>query len=164
MTAMTEKLVVESANATIATIGSDLFGQLTAIVVRDIGPDIAQHLDASDEPGILSPVSVEHEGKDRPGAMLVLTDRAIVAWKVGTIWKKRHQAVIQRQAIISIEEVGHRSAERDSLRITEDEGTWTLSFSSNKLLGEPRLALFIKEVLEGNITPVFEERPDRSDE
>jgi hypothetical protein len=148
-----------SANAGATTAGTNEFVTLTNHALTLTGAKIEQHVKSSDGPGLLSPLEVVKDGKDRIGAILALQDRAVLAWTVGTFRMKNFETVIPYSSIESIE-IGSRpggaiSKERETLRIKADGQTWDLVFA-NVFDGGRSIVPVIKGILEGSIRPVFE--------
>lgn len=156
----THELVIASAEAASNTVNTDAFHKLIGNCIKLVGAEIAEHLRADDRPGLLAPVDVELDGNDRLGGVLVLEDRAIIAWTVGTLRIKNFEAVVPRDEIstISIDTRpgGAIAKDREILRLEASDGIWTLVFA-NVFDGDRSIVPWLQMMLEGAITPLFEE-------
>lgn len=153
-----DELVATSAQASITTVGTEAFEELTVLALRYAGQEIAAHVEPDDQPGIFSPVDVLAEDKDHQGAVLVLADRVVLTWRIGTFRAKTYSEVIPRSGITDVRlatRSDHRN--RESLEIDADR-KWILLFAHPRVLkGGASIAGFLKDVLDGTITPVFSE-------
>jgi len=81
---------------------------------------------------LFAPVDIEVDGKDRTGAILVLEDRVILGWVVGTLKPKNFDAVVPKDTIKSMEDATKGasafSKERQGLVIDTDGKRWRLTF------------------------------------
>lgn len=127
-----DEVVIESANAAVRTVGTDRFRKLTEYALRLVGKEVAAHLRPGDSPGLFAPVDIEVDGKDRTGAILVLEDRVILGWVVGTFKPKNFDAVVPKDTIKSMEDATKGasafSKERQGLVIDTDGKRWRLTF------------------------------------
>ena len=154
----TEDILIDSANAAAATVGTDDFVKLTKNALSLVGSEMSGRLTPDDSPGLFAPANLEQGGKDRLGGILVLKDRALIAWTEGTFRIKSFGAVVAYDSIAN-SELGTRpggpmSKDREVLRI-ESAQTWTLVFA-NVFEGGRSIVPFLKLTMDGAITPVFE--------
>lgn len=105
-----KEIVIDSASAAAATVGTDEFAKLTKYALNLNGARITQHLKAGDHPGLFSPADIEKDGKLRLGAILALEDRVIIAWTVGAFRMKSFDKVIPRGSIEHVEVTTRREA------------------------------------------------------
>ncbi len=154
-----DDIIIDSANAAVNTVATDGFTKLTQQVMSLTSAELARHLRSDDAPGLLVPLDLEQDGKDRLGAILAVGDRAILAWTVGTFRVKYFSDVLPYEAIQSVE-VGTRAAgamtkERELLRVASGSRSYTLVFA-NLFEGGQSIVPFLAGVLDGSIKPVFE--------
>jgi len=154
-------IVVVSAQLGADTVGDDLFFKLTQNAVTLVGAELARHIRDGERPGVLSPLEVVIDGKDRLGAILVLEDRAILAWTIGTLRMRNFEEVIPLAAVTDAvtgeRPRGVMTKARDTLTIYAGK-TWHVVFA-NTDRGRP-IAPFIAGLLVGAIKPVFRDGDD----
>lgn len=107
---LSRRAVVDSANAAVNTVATDVFVKLTKNTLNLTGDEIGRHVKSTDGPRLFSPLEVITDGKDRLGAILTLDDRAVLGWTVGTFRMKNFETVIPYSSIESIE-LGTRAGE-----------------------------------------------------
>jgi hypothetical protein len=161
-----EEIVVASAEAAADTVGTAEFAKLTRYALNLMGAEMARHVNTTDHPGVLSPVDVVQDGRDRTGAILVLADRAIIAWTVGMVRIENFEAVVPHRSIQRVERrarpAGAMSKEREVLLIKAAR-TWTLVFANVFERGRS-VVPFLAGFIEGWLRPVYEgEEPDAGD-
>jgi hypothetical protein len=153
-----EQVIMASANAGAATVGTNLFVSLTNKALQLMGRSLEQHLDDGDTPGVLSPADVVRDGKDRVGCVLVLADRVIIAWTEGTFRIRTSETVLQKTSISAVETGvrpgGAMQKPRETLTITAD-GTWQLVFA-NMFEGGRSIVPFLKGLIDGSVTPQWD--------
>ena len=146
-----------SANAAANTAGTDQFTEFVQAACDVYGPTFERYLRPSDMPGLLTPATIESD-REYNGALLVVPDRAIIAWETGTFRRKNVESVIERSAIRSIERTKcAETAERYGYeRVTiRAEKTWNLGFADHLFGGGPSVVPFVAGMLDGSIKPVF---------
>jgi hypothetical protein len=155
-----EQVLIDSANAAIGTVETDDFAKLTKYARGLTGAEVSRHIQPTDEPGLFSPVDVEKDGKDRAGSILALSERAIIAWTVGTFRIKNYEIVIPSTSIKTLEQRtrpgGAMSKDREVLYIETSDGvTWNLAFP-NAFDGGRSIVPWLEGVLTGALKPVFD--------
>jgi hypothetical protein len=124
-----EDILKEAAIVTAAKAGTDRCVKMVENSLKLCGKAILPYIHRGDESGLFVPLLVKHQGKEQPGCILTLSDRAVLAWITGTFRVKNFEAVIPYSSIEWIEAeaepASRTSAARDVLRIlAEDE--WTI--------------------------------------
>jgi hypothetical protein len=150
--------MVDSGEAAASTVGTDVFVKALKYALQMTGADIMRHIDASDSPGLLAPVSVVLSGKDCPGAILALPDRAIIAWFTGVLRIRTSATVIPsssiRTMIAGTRRGGAMTKDRETLLVEADDD-WLLVFA-DLFEGGRSIGPFLTGTLEGWLKPVFE--------
>jgi hypothetical protein len=133
---------------------------LTQHTLGLVGSEVARHLDPAEKPGLFTPANLEHDGKDRLGAVLALEDRAIIAWTTGTLRIKNFETVIPRSSVERTETgtrpAGAMSKDRETLSIVTESDTWDLVFP-NVFEGGRSIVPFVVAMLEGALELKFGE-------
>lgn len=154
-----EQIVLSSASAAANTVGTNEFAKFTQAALTLTRAAVERHLNPADKPGLLAPVDVSVDGKDRFGVMLVLMDRVVIAWTTGTFRIKNFETVIPRDAITSIETTvrpaGTLTPARDVMQMTHPRGSRTIIFPANTENGR-RIAPWMQGMLTGRVEPVFD--------
>ena len=154
-----EDILLSSADASLSMVRTELFAKLTSKALQFIGSEFLPLLEAQDKPGLFSPVDIEVEGKERQGAILVLEDRAILAWIVGTLRIKGFHAVVPRDTISDLSSEtasgGRMTKEREILHIKGDQ-SWEVKFAPGLFDGGSSLVSLLIGMLNGSVVPVFE--------
>jgi hypothetical protein len=150
-------VVATSAEAAISYVGSRQFEKLAVAALNLCGAEVAVHLRADDTPGLFVPLEIEADGKERIGAVLALTDRAILAWTIGTLRIKNFEAIVPYGSIehidLSTRPYSRLSGSRDVLRVDAAQ-SWTLVFYADMDDGQ-RIAPIVQGMLDGSMKPVF---------
>lgn len=155
-----EGILLDSANAAASIVATGEFAKLTKLALSLTGAEIGRHIQATDEPGLFSPLEVVRDGRDRLGAILALGDRAVLAWTIGSVRMTNVETVIAYDEIESLDlgarPGGTMSKDRQTLRITTSSDTYDLVFA-NVFENGRSIVPFLKGILEGSIRPVFED-------
>lgn len=151
------EVILSSANAANDTVDGDRYAALLQAAVDVFGRPLERYVRPTDTPGLLSPVVIEDHGEAN-GVLLVLGDRAIVAWETGRFRKTNVEAVIDRSAIRDIQrERQPETASRHGFeRVTvQADKTWRLAFGDHLFDGGKSVVPFLVGYLDGSITPQF---------
>lgn len=97
-----DEVVVASAQTGVDGVGDDLFFKLTRNTLDLFGPALVRHVCDGERPGFLSALEVALDRKERLGAILVLADRAILAWSVGTLRMRDFHEVIPLATVTDV--------------------------------------------------------------
>jgi len=100
-----ENVLLSAYSYTANVAGTERFVTLAKGTLQLFGKSLAQRLSPSDQPGLYVPMKVVRGGKEQPGAVLTLADRAVVGWSEGILRPKPHTASIQLDSISGVEEV-----------------------------------------------------------
>lgn len=143
------EIVASGAQAFLQTIEDDeRMTEMVVLVLRQHGVRLTEQVTASDRASALVPADVLIDGREQPGAVLVLQNRVIFVWMTGTFRAKTFLEVVPRESITDVRE--ETEGGRSSLLITAHR-TWKLSaFRWRK---KPFEITFLHGLLSGWITP-----------
>lgn len=150
------ELIASSAEAAAQIVGTKPFAKLTKAALTLTIPGLQGHVTDTDHPGLFAPIDVERGGKERLGGILVLRDRGIIAWDIGSFGTRSDQVVVPLASISTIErgtqDRGARYDARETLRLMTHDGEWVLIFRG-VFDGGRSIVPWIEGMLKGAIEP-----------
>ncbi len=144
-----EEILSGAFTFTSVQVGSDACTELGVNRLRVFSKTILAHLSEDDRAGLFVPVKFARDGKEHPGCILTLEDRAVFTWSTGTLRVRNFGAVIPYTTVRDIEEatdpVTIRSGSLGTIYMQAEED-WTV-IVPNELDGEgmsvPALLKFV---------------------
>lgn len=99
------EILVTAASLTVAQVDHERFQAYVEAAMQLMGKGIASHLVSSDQPGLYMPLETYQGGKWVGGSILMLQDRAILAWSVGVLRVRRFEHVIAYDSVTNVDDV-----------------------------------------------------------
>lgn len=156
-----QDILIASADAAARTVGTDFFLKITKKTLGFTAQEMLPLINSTDYSGLYAPMDIEQEGKDRQGAILVMEDRVILAWIVGTLRIKGYHVVVPREDITGVRtdtvSGGRMMKDREILYIDVEEGTWEVKFASGLFEGGNSLVPFLMGILDGSLKFAYDE-------
>ena len=147
-------IIGHSAETAAAIVGTAIFAKQTEVALKLCGHEMARHVDPDEPAGLFAPLFVERDSKEHPGAVLILRDRAVIAWAVGLVRVKNFEEVVPLRSIKRVERQklpdSRLSGSRELLRVDADQH-WTLIFSETH---GPSIAFLVGGLLDGSLKPI----------
>jgi hypothetical protein len=81
------------------------YEKFAMLTLQMMGQDFLPHISADDRGRLFSPVGVEQGKKTMGGGILILQDRAVVAWRFGFTGGKKGHLVVPLHSVSSVAEL-----------------------------------------------------------